>query len=154
MLKSIIADTSCFIILSNIGELELLQKVYGSVITTEEVAAEFGEVLPEWIEVKAVTDKFRQKILEIQVDKGEASAIALAFETPKSIVILDDLKARRIAEQLGLLITGTIGVLIKAKILGHIISIKPFLQKIGEMNFRLSDELIKLALIEAGEELS
>lgn len=46
MPKTIISDTSCFIILSNIGELNLLQKVYGQIITTIEIAAEFGEQLP------------------------------------------------------------------------------------------------------------
>jgi predicted nucleic acid-binding protein len=43
MPKAIISDTSCFIILTNIGELELLQKVYGQIVTTPEIVAEFGE---------------------------------------------------------------------------------------------------------------
>ena len=45
MPKAIISDTSCFIILTNIGELDLLQKVYGQIVTTPEIAAEFGEPL-------------------------------------------------------------------------------------------------------------
>ncbi len=45
MPKAIISDTSCFIILTNIGELELLQKVYGQIVTTPEIVAEFGEPL-------------------------------------------------------------------------------------------------------------
>ncbi len=60
MLKTIISDTSCFIILTNIGEIELLHKVYGEVTTTAEVAAEFGETLPEWVKIAAATDKYRQ----------------------------------------------------------------------------------------------
>jgi len=47
MPKTIIADTSCFIILSNIGELELLKDVYGHVTTTVDIAFEFGDTLPE-----------------------------------------------------------------------------------------------------------
>jgi len=47
MPKTIISDTSCLIILSNIGELDLLHKVYGSIVTTTEIATEFGETLPE-----------------------------------------------------------------------------------------------------------
>jgi len=43
MLKTIISDTSCFIILTNIGELELLRKTYGTVVTTTEISMEFGE---------------------------------------------------------------------------------------------------------------
>ncbi len=52
MPKTIISDTSCFIILTKIGELDLLAKSYGNVITTIEVATEYGEFLPEWVEIK------------------------------------------------------------------------------------------------------
>lgn len=151
MRKTIISDTSCLIILTNIGELDLLQKIYGQVFTTAEVADEFGENLPEWIKIIAATDKYRQKILELQIDKGEASAIALALEFPDSVIILDDLKARKIAEKLGIEITGTIGVIIKAKLGGTIPSIKPLLDKIKQTDFRLSVEIEQQALKEAGE---
>lgn len=151
MLKAIISDTSCFIVLTNIGELELLREVYGQIITTPEIAAEFGETLPEWVEIAAVKDKYRQTILELQIDKGESSAIALALETPDSIVILDDYKARKIAERLGVTLTGTIGVIIKAKLGGIIPSIKPLLEKIKQTDFRLSAEIERQALKEAGE---
>jgi len=57
MHKTIISDTSCFIILTNIGELELLHKVYGQIITTPEIAEEFGETIPEWVEIVSATDK-------------------------------------------------------------------------------------------------
>lgn len=151
MPKPIISDTSCLIILTNIGELDLLRKLYGQIITTAEIAEEFAEPLPEWIKINAPTDKYRQKILELQIDKGEASAIALALEIPDSIIILDDQKARKVAEKLGLEITGTIGLIIKAKLRGIIISIKPFLAKIRKTNFRLSDEIEHQALREADE---
>jgi len=151
MPKTIISDTSCFIILSNIGELNLLQKVYGQIITTVEIASEFGEQLPSWVSIHQVTDKYRQQLLELQIDKGESSAIALALETPNCTIILDDYKARKIADQLGLHFTGTIGVIVKAKLNGIIQSIKPLLTKIRTTDFRLSLELELLALKEAGE---
>src|ERR1700743_2084222 len=116
----VIADTSCFIILSNINELDLLQKVYGTIITTPDIAREFAEYLPDWVTIKSPKDLQKQQILELQIDKGEASAIALALEIHGSTIILDDLQARILAEQLGILITGTIGVIIKAKINGII----------------------------------
>jgi predicted nucleic acid-binding protein len=140
-----------FVILTNIGELDLLHRVYGQIVTTPEIAAEFGEPLPEWVEIAAVTDKYKQQLLEMQIDKGESSAIALALETPSSTIILDDYKARRIAEHLGLVYTGTIGVIIKAKLKGIIPSVKPLLEKIKQTDFRLSAEIELLALKEAGE---
>ena len=151
MPKTIISDTSCFIVLTNIGELDLLHKVYGSIVTTIDIAIEFGEPLPDWVIIEKVTDKYRQQLLEMQIDKGESSAIALALETPDSTVILDDYRARKIAEQLGVNYTGTIGVIIKAKINGAIPSIKPILAKIKETDFRLSTDIERQALLAAGE---
>ena len=146
MHKTIIADTSCFIVLANIQELGLLNKVYGTIITTTEIVIEFGDALPDWVNVVNVKDKHTQQILEIQIDKGESSAIALALETPDCTIILDNFKARRIAEQLRLSYTGTIGVLIKAKLNGIIPSIKPILEKMKQSDFRLSEETELLAL--------
>lgn len=151
MRKTIISDTSCFIILSKIGELDLLRKTYGKITTTFEIANEFGETLPEWVEIVRVTDKYRQILLELQIDKGESSAIALAIETPDCTVILDDYKARKIAERLGLNITGTIGVIIKAKLTGVIPSIKPILERIKQSDFRLTSDIEIQALKAANE---
>lgn len=151
MHKTIISDTSCFIILSKIGELELLYKLYGQIITTLDIAEEFGETLPNWVTIEKVSDKYRQRILEMQIDKGESSAIALALEVPNCTLILDDFKARKIAQNLGLSFTGTIGIIIKAKLNGTIPSIKPYLEKIKETNFRISAEIELQALKAAGE---
>lgn len=151
MHKTIISDTSCLIILANIGELELLHRTYGQITTTIEIAEEFGNALPSWIEIKAASDKLKQRILTLQIDNGEASAIALAIELGNSILILDDYKARKVAEKLGIEITGTIGVIIKAKLKGLINSVKPLIEKINQTNFRLSEAIITKALDEAGE---
>jgi predicted nucleic acid-binding protein len=151
MPKTIISDTSCLIILANIDELDLLHKVYGQIITTPEIANEYGEPLPEWVEIITVSDKYRQQILEMQIDRGESSAIALALETPDCTVILDDHKARKIAERLGITFTGTIGVIIKAKQKGIIPSIIPLLEKIKQTNFRISGDIELQALREANE---
>jgi len=96
-------------------------------------------------------EPYRQQLLEMQIDKGEASAIALALETSDNIIILDDWKARKLAERLGLSVTGTLGVIIKAKNNGIIPTIKPYLDKIRETNFRISEELEQIALKEANE---
>ena len=87
----------------------------------------------------------------MQIDKGESSAIALAIETKGSTLILDDYKARKIAERLGIRFTGTIGVVIKAKLSGIIPSIKPILEKIKRTDFRMTVEIELQALKEAGE---
>ncbi|TSD63358.1 DUF3368 domain-containing protein [Inquilinus sp. KBS0705] len=151
MPETIIADTSCFILLTNINQLDLLQKLYGTITTTTIIAEEFKQLLPEWVNVKLAADNKYQRILELQVDKGEASAIALALEITDSTIILDDLKARQLASHLGISITGTLGIIIKAKQIGIIPSIKPLLEKIRQTNFRISPTLESIALKEAGE---
>ena len=151
MRKTIISDTSCLIILSKIDELDLLRKIYGEITTTSVIADEFGEQLPEWIQIQNSNDKVRLQILELQIDKGESSAIALAMEISESTLILDDYKARKVAESLGLTYTGTIGIIIKAKLENIIPSIKPYLQKFKETNFRITAEIELQALKESKE---
>ena len=138
--KIVIADTSCFILLDNIGELDLLKALFGRVITTPTIAQEFGADLPEWIEIKLVSDTQLQSTLD--VDVGEASAIALALESGPSLVILDDDKARKLAKRLNLNITGSLGVLLRAKREGIIPSIKPIIEKIQQTNFRYSQKVL------------
>ncbi len=151
MHKTIISDTSCFIILNKIDEMELLKRTFECIVTTSEIVAEFGEKLPEWVKIEIVSDKEKQKMLETQIDKGEASALSLALELKNSLLILDDYKARQLAENLHLTYTGTIGVIVRAKLKNIIPSIKPILAKIRNTDFRLPKDIETLALIEAGE---
>ena len=151
MHKAIISDTSCLILLDKIGEFEILNKLFGTIITTTEVANEFGQPLPSWVEIKQPSDKKYQSILEATVDKGEASAIALAIELEDCLLIIDDLKGRKFANQIGLTIIGTIGVIVDAKLAGIIPSIRPILAKIKSTNFRITEQLEALILKRSGE---
>lgn len=151
MHRTIISDTSCLIVLSNIGQIELLRQLYGQVTITNEIAEEFSEALPDWVEILSVSDKTKQRILELQIDRGEASAIALALESTNTTIIVDDQKARKVAQQLGINHTGTIGVIVKAKLRGIIPSIKPLLSKIKQTDFRLTADLEIEAIRQANE---
>ena len=101
MQNAIISDTSCLILLDNINELNILQLLFGTVIITSEIKNEFKGSLPDWIVIKNPDDERQQKILENTIDKGEASAIALAIELGNALLILDDKKARNIAAERG-----------------------------------------------------
>lgn len=151
MQKVIISDTSCIILLDKLGELNLLNKLFGQIIITQEIADEFKKELPDWFTVVNPTNKTYQKILEASLDKGEASAIAFAIEQSNCLLIIDDYKGRKYAEQLGIKITGTLGVIIAAKQTGHIKSVKPLLVKIKKTDFRLSPDLEMRALKKSGE---
>src|SRR5687768_14553904 len=99
MSKIIISDTSCLIALSRIDKLEILKSIFNTVITTPEVAHEFG-FLPPWIVIKEITEKSKFKEISLDLDKGEASAIVLALETQDSTLIIDEKKGRKIAREL------------------------------------------------------
>jgi len=143
MPKIVISDTSTLILFQKIDEFNLLQKVYSELITTPEIADEFGEKLPEWIKIQTVSDKKYQNFLETQVDYGEASAIALATEYDDVLLLLDDLKARKLATRLKFRITGTLGVIHKAKQMSVIDKVKPLIDKLLLTDFRVADNVIE-----------
>jgi len=143
MPKVVISDTSTLILLQKIHELELLNQLYDNLVTTPEIVEEYGDKLPDWVKVESVKDKKYQEFVETQVDMGEASAIALAKEFDEVLLLLDDLKARKLAQTLGLKITGTLGIIHKAKKEGFIKEVKPLIDKLLETNFRISDKIVE-----------
>lgn len=143
MPKIVISDTSTLILFHKIEEFNLLQKVYAELITTPEIAKEFGEKLPDWIKIQTVSDKKYQDFLETQVDSGEASAIALATEYDDVLLLLDDLKARKLATQLKFKITGSLGVIHKAKQMSIIGKVKPLIDKLLQTDFRIAENVIE-----------
>lgn len=147
MRRIVISDTSSLIIFQKIEELDLLKQLYSELVTTPEIIKEYGDELPSWIKVVAVKDKKYQELIETQLDKGEASAIALAKEFDDVLLIIDDLKARKLAQKLNLKITGALGVIHKAKKEGFIEKVKPLIVKLQETNFRISDKIINEVLI-------
>ena len=149
--KIIISDTSCIILLHKINEIELLHKFNKTVCITSVIKAEFNYPIPPWIEIKDPTDKQYSKILALELDEGETSAIALSLEIDDSILLIDDLKGRRIAEKLKLRYSGTFGLILRAKQEGIIGEIKPIIEKIKKTNFRFSEILLKSVLEQAGE---
>lgn len=151
MQSVIISDTSCIILLDKIGELNLLNKLFGQITITQEIADEFKNELPDWFKIENPTNRTYQRILEASLDRGEASAIAYALEQNDCLLIIDDYKGRKFAEQLGLKITGTLGIIIDAKLNRHINSVKPLLDKIKQTDFRLTADLERRTLEKSNE---
>jgi len=96
--KIIITDTSCFSLLRKLDALELLNQLFSDVVTTPEIAVEFKFPLPEWVTIREVTNKGLQQEYLKFLDRGEASAIALAAEITYDYLVLDDNDARKFAE--------------------------------------------------------
>ena len=83
--------------------------------------------------------------------RGEAEVIALGLERPGSRLVLDDALARRIARLNGLLFTGTLGVILKAKQRGFLETVKPVIFALRDAGLWLGDGLVAEALQQAGE---
>ncbi|MBX2930293.1 MAG: DUF3368 domain-containing protein [Saprospiraceae bacterium] len=147
----IISDTSCLIVLEKIDRLSLLKELYSQVVVTPIVAKEFDNELPNWFKVISPSNSSLQKMLEETIDPGESESIALAMETPDCLLILDDLRARKVATSLGLAFTGTLGVIAAAKRQGIIAAARPVFDQLRATDFRLSDSFLEVVLHELGE---
>jgi len=91
--------------------------------------------------------------LVTELGAGEKEALALAIEIKDSLIILDDALARRYAQLLGLQFTGTLGVILKAKQLGHLDKVAPILDRLDSCNFRFNAST-RMAVLKLADELT
>lgn len=115
MQNVIVSDTSCLILFYNIDELELLHKIFGRIIITETVAKEFKKLIPHWIDIINPTTNLHIELQDF-LDGGEATSISLATEFKEALLIIDESKGRKVAKELGIAITGSLGALLAEKI--------------------------------------
>ena len=145
MSENAVSNSSCLIALEKIGRLDLLSKSFGTVNIPPAVQSELDQNI-DWLIVKSVINKAVVNSLKTQIDDGESEAIALAMELADVFIVLDDKKARRIAKQLGLKIIGTIGLLLRAKKKDIVTEIKPILDALHGVDFRIGEALYQEAL--------
>ncbi|MGI8669086.1 MAG: DUF3368 domain-containing protein [Aridibacter sp.] len=146
----VIADTSPINYLVQIGEVELLEKLYGQIVIPnavfEELKSDFAPIVvkkwisnkPHWLEIKNVNSELDEDLATL--DKGEAEAIQIAKELKADLLIIDEKLGRKTAKEYGLKIIGTIGVLALAKE-KNLINISEVIQKLENTSFYISDKL-------------
>jgi len=144
-----VVDSACLIGLERIGRLDLLPSLLDPIFVPPAVEREFGS-RPAWVQVERAVDIGMVAALRLLVDPGESEAIVLAYEKGLRI-ILDDRKAREVAQRLGVKVTGTVGLLLKAKQEGVIAAVRPLLDALDANQFRIGHELRAEALRIAGE---
>jgi len=160
-LPEVVCNTSPLQYLHQIGQLRILPALAGSIIVPISVQAELdagiakGLDLPKienlnWIQIRApISVKAASLITDL--GPGESQVLMLALETPGSIALLDDGLARRVAIARGIPIKGTLGLLLDAKRAGHITVVKPSLDKLQDLGFRLAEPTRAAVLKLAGE---
>ncbi|KGE87417.1 DUF3368 domain-containing protein [Phaeodactylibacter xiamenensis] len=156
----IVSDTSVITNLKQIGYLEILEKLFKRVIVPQKVSEELlriegrDQLFEEnsWLEVRETLNKPLYEKLLKRVDPGEAESIALALENKADLLLIDERKGRKVAEEYGLTITGLVGILIDAKSKNYVNDIKPILDKlIYDIGFRISPKLYQKVLIMVNE---
>ena len=139
-----VVDTSCLIVLDKVGLLTLLCAVYKNIYIPGGVISEFGEKpLLNCMEIIKVNSPLMGILTEeLNLGRGEAETITYAYEQGIRAVI-DDAKARKVAEKLSIQLTGTLGILVKAEQKGLIESSYQVAVELKKVGFRISDKIIE-----------
>lgn len=160
---TVVSDTSPITNLAAIGKLDLLAQVFGSVLVPDAVAAELlrgSEGAPgrvdvaklDWVSVRQVGNQALVVSLALELDEGEAEAIALARQTNTDCILMDERRGRHAARKLGLKPLGLLGVLVLAKRGGLLAEVKPVLDSlIADAGFWIGRDLYEHVLSEVSE---
>lgn len=154
-MAAVVADASPLIALHQIEHLALLERLFAQVEIPPAVAQEVAPSLPElpsWIVVRELSQPIGSVILRAALGRGETEALGLAQELRAELVIVDDRPARRLALDLGLSVAGTAGILARARRAGFISAVRPLLEQLLSLGFRLSPAIIEQVLADAGEQ--
>jgi predicted nucleic acid-binding protein len=149
----IVSDTSPIRCLAHLELLHLLQELYVEVTVPPAVADELahGRSQPHcdvaalgFVTIRAPQSEKNLADLSRQVDPGEAEAIALALESGATLLLIDEVRGRRVANRLGLNVVGTAGMLLEAQERGLVSSAADCLIRLRDENaFYVSDTLLR-----------
>jgi len=157
MRKVVIVNSTPIIALLDIGHIDILKALYDEVVIPEavrnEVTVKNEHILDSiaWIKVKAIKNIAAKDAFISSLHDGEVEVMILAKELSSDLIIIDDSLARRHAKHQGLTITGTVGVILRAKNSGIIDSVKPLLDGLVNSDFYISESVVNDVLKLAGE---
>ena len=125
-----VVNSSPLIVMARAGVVELLRSEGEYVIVPRVVAGEIGRRGPDDPAVRALRTLARLVVVDTRdsdarvaacgIDAGEAAVLRWAARHPGTTVIVDDARGRRCAEQLGIPVRGTLGLILTAKRDGRI----------------------------------
>ena len=158
----VVSNTTPILSLYKIGRLELLSDLFKQVIVPQAVYNEISILgrgkpghdafdLVNYISVKQIENVLAASLLRSQLDYGEAETIVLAQEMGADVLILDEKKARKIAQANSQKVIGTIGILQMAKDKGLIPNIKTALDALIENGIWINQKLYKAVIDGNGE---
>ena len=151
----VVSDTTSITSLLQIGQCELLFRLYGEVLIPQAVHRELlpaHPVLPDFLHVEAARNRAEVQRLQSELDLGEAEAIVLAREKTADLLLMDEADGRRVALREGVSIIGLLGVLVRAKRSGLIGSVRELTARLEDVaDFRVAAEVKEVIFRSAGE---
>jgi len=160
-LLDLICDTSPIQYLYQLKLLHIIQKLANHVFVPPAVVEEIrighsvAVNLPEleeldWVTVRRPISELALPLV-VNLGPGETEVLMLALEMREAVAVLDDALAREMAETLDLHLTGTLGLLLDAKKAGLISALRPLLDELQSLRFRLTPRTYSAVLRLAGE---
>ena len=159
-MPKVVSNTTPILSFIKLNRLDILKSLYKEIYIPKAVYKEieegknkyYADISNEsWIKVFKVKNKNLLEQLQKELDKGEAEAIALSLEISADLLLIDEKLGRKIAEEKGIKITGTIGALIKAKRKGFIKEVKPLIYELIEKGNYYKESFVRIVLKHAGE---
>ncbi len=158
----VVCDSTVIIGFAKIGKIYLLKDVFKEVYIPDAVYFEVvvkGKERPgvkevenaAWIHRRKIKDTRNVEMLVAEIGRGEAEVLVLGKELSADWLIIDDERARTAAISAGFHVIGLIGILLLAKQLKFLPSIKALLDELKDKKFRLSDKIREEVLKRAGE---
>jgi predicted nucleic acid-binding protein len=161
----VVCDTSPLSNLAIIGWLELLREQFEVVRMPSRVAAELAAlrhmtarlaladaVRNSWLIEMPLPESAPNSSILSGLDAGETQALRLAMAIAADVVLIDEKEGRRCATLLGLRAIGVLGVLIRARRRGRILSLAGEIEKLrAEAGFFLDPKLEMQVLAAVGE---
>ena len=157
-MRKVVVNTTPIIALADIGQLDLLKKLYGEIIIPKavdmEILSEPARSLVDkasWIKVVKPNTLEQRSMFSARLHAGEIEVLLLAQEHGADLLIIDDNAAKKTAKYLGLTVTGTMGILLKAKREGYIEAVKPLMEALIADGLYISPVVQSYVLAEAKE---
>lgn len=160
-MPKVVVNSTPLIVLCGIGRLDILRNLYHEIMIPDAVYREVTAIedsacvqikmAKNWIHVESIQDHTEKKMYRAKLHDGEVEVMILAQEQKADLVIIDDNAAKKTAKYLGITVTGTLGVLLKAKRQGIIEEICPLLFEMKLNGFYLDSKLENMVLEQAGE---
>ena len=151
----VVSDTTSITSLLQVGQCELLARLYGEVLIPQAVHRELlptHPVLPDFLRVEPARNRADVQRLQSELDLGEAEAIVLAREMAADLLLMDEADGRRVALREGVSIIGLLGVLVQAKRSALIGSVRELTAKLEDIaDFRVAAEVKEIIFRNAGE---